>query len=379
MKETKKIYKRNVDGSIQCWFKTYNESGHASNSQKLKETPFGIQEGKINTSKLKTVKAKNVGRSNETSIDEQIQSEIQSEYDKKLRTGYTYDIEEIDNLNINLPMLAAKYSDIVEKTNPDEVVFSSAKLNGIRGIITKDSIKSRENVEIISCNHVRESLKSFFESYPDVVLDGELYCHDLNQELNEIMSIVSKTTNLTEENIQKSKEKITYYVYDVFMNEPYEDRYKFLLNEISDHFEHVEVVLCNKITFKDANQSLINYLAEGYEGQMLRFLDTPYERDKRSKSLVKHKLTQSEEFEIVDILEGEGNREGIAGTVVCKKTNGETFGAGVKGTWEYAKDLLFNKEKYIGGIATIEFFDYTPYGIPQFPVAVVLFEKERKY
>ena len=50
------------------------------------------------------------------------------------------------------------------------------------------------------------------------------------------------------------------------------------------------------------------YVDEGYEGQILR-LDAKYE-NKRTKSLLKHKSFQDEEYIIVDICEGEGNRAG---------------------------------------------------------------------
>jgi DNA ligase-1 len=98
---------------------------------------------------------------------------------------------------------------------------------------------------------------------------------------------------------------------------------------------------------------------------MLR-LNKAYE-NKRSKSLMKHKSFIDEEYTILDIVEGEGNRTGTAGYMVFETENGDRFKSNVKGTWEETAEMLKNKKKLIGKEATIKYFNLTPAGIPRFP------------
>ena len=83
------------------------------------------------------------------------------------------------------------------------------------------------------------------------------------------------------------------------------------------------------------------------------------------------------EYKVIDIDEGNGNRAGTCKHLVCfcDKTK-QTFNSNVKGSFEYLKEILDNKEKYIGKLATIQFFQLTPDGIPRFPFAVAFRDYE---
>ena len=89
--------------------------------------------------------------------------------------------------------------------------------------------------------------------------------------------------------------------------------------------------------------------------------------DKRSKTLLKHKSFMDEEYTILDICEGEGNRTGTAGYMVFETADGKPFKSNVKGTWEETAEILKSKKKLIGKQATIKYFNLTPDGIPRFP------------
>ena len=77
-----------------------------------------------------------------------------------------------------------------------------------------------------------------------------------------------------------------------------------------------------------------------------------------------------EEFEIVDIIEGSGNRSGMAGSLRIKSKKGIIFNSGIRGGEEYYKQLLQDKQKLIGKLATIRYQEKTEEDIPRFPVAV---------
>jgi len=106
------------------------------------------------------------------------------------------------------------------------------------------------------------------------------------------------------------------------------------------------------------------YLQSEFEGGMVR-LNEKYEF-KRSTSLMKWKEFQDDEFLIIDVVDGDGNREGVAANVICQTKEGKLFGSGPLGSLEYCRQLLVDKSQIIGKMGTVVFQDYTPDGIPRF-------------
>ena len=208
---------------------------------------------------------------------------------------------------------------------------------------------------------------------PDLIFDGELYADKFANDFNKIVSLVKKTKP-TDADLKESKKNIQYWIYDIpsehynFGERCYRldvlfDNY---LNKFEQHCVLVETDTCNN---EDEVMELYgDYVDKGFEGQMLR-LDKKYE-NKRSKSLMKHKSFVDEEYTILDIVEGEGNRTGTAGYFVFETENGDRFKSNVKGTWEETAEMLKNKKKLIGKEATIKYFNLTPAGIPRFPYVV---------
>ena len=68
-----------------------------------------------------------------------------------------------------------------------------------------------------------------------------------------------------------------------------------------------------------------SYMTDGYEGQMVRN-NTPYE-NKRSNNLLKRKEFITEEFQVVSMLEGQGNWAGHVKHFALTLPNGATCGA----------------------------------------------------
>jgi DNA ligase-1 len=227
---------------------------------------------------------------------------------------------------------------------------------------------SRNGKPIISAPHIRESLSEVFEVYPELILDGELYADKFANDFNKIVSLVKKTKP-TDADLKESKKNIQYWIYDLPDNDiQFGDRCDRLhdlfenYNAFNKHCVEVETTLC--MSEDDVMDLYEEYVDAGFEGQMLR-LDKKYE-NKRSKSLMKHKSFIDEEFTILDIVEGEGNRTGTAGYFVFENENGDRFKSNVKGTWEETAEMLKNKKKLIGKEATIKYFNRTPSGIPRF-------------
>ena len=117
------------------------------------------------------------------------------------------------------------------------------------------------------------------------------------------------------------------------------------------------------------------YTEKGFEGQIVR-LNTKYE-NKRSKNLLKRKDFHDREYIILDVIQGEGNKSGMAGAMVFENEKGIKFNSNIKGNREYLKELWNNKEKLVGKQATVKFFNLTPdNNIPRFPYVISIRDYE---
>jgi DNA ligase-1 len=356
------IYKKTKTGATQEWTIEISDNKYRTHS--------GQCGGQITTNAWTVVYGKNTGKANATTDDEQAMAEAIAKRTKKLESGYFEDITNIDTKQYFEPMLAAKWEDYKDKlTYP---IYSQAKLDGIRCILTKDGMFSRNGKPIISAPHIFDSVKPLFETNPDLIFDGELYADKFANDFNKIVSLVKKTKP-TADDLKESKELIEYHIYDLpssdknFIQRAYD--LAILFETRSELHPHCRIVETYKVPSEDVVTELYEkYVEEGYEGQMLR-LDGKYE-NKRSKNLLKHKSFVDEEYTILDICEGEGNRTGTAGYMVFETAEGKPFKSNVKGTWDETAEMLKSKNELIGKQATIKYFNLTPDGIPRFPFVI---------
>jgi DNA ligase-1 len=117
-----------------------------------------------------------------------------------------------------------------------------------------------------------------------------------------------------------------------------------------------------------------DYVNMGYEGQIIR-LDEKYE-NKRSGNLLKHKSFIDEEYTILDIIEGIGNKTGMVGSFVFQNKEGEIFNSSPKFNWEVCKEMWDNRNELIGKEATVKYFNLTPNNIPRFPYVIAIRDYE---
>lgn len=352
------LYKRAVNGKINEW--TIEIDGHCY------RTISGYTDGQKTTTEWTCCEGKNAGRTNETTANEQARKQAQAEYNKRLERGYFLDIKDIDKGTLFKPMLANKWEDYADKIKFP--IFSQPKLDGIRCIIKSDGMWTRTGKPIISAPHIFESLRSIFEKYPDLILDGELYADKYANDFNAIVSLVKKTKP-TKQDLIDSAKVIEYHIYDLPSHGGvFSERCAAITGmslpkcckRVSTHIVNSE---------KEVADQYEVYVAQGYEGQMLR-LDAPYE-NKRSKYLLKHKSFIDEEYTIVGVQEGGGNLTGMVGALIFESKQGDKFTASVNGGWDYLKQLWNDYSKdpktLIGKEATIAYFNITPDGKPRFP------------
>ena len=356
------IYKKTKTGATQEW--TIEVVGNKY------RTHSGQVGGVITTNEWTIVYGKNTGKLNETTDKEQTMKEAVAKRTKKLESGYFENIKHINKTQYFEPMLASKWEDSKDKiTYP---IFSQPKLDGIRCIVTKDGMFSRNGKPIISAPHIFESLKPLFEAYGNIVLDGELYADKFANDFNKIVSLVKKTKP-TDADLKESKKNIQYWIYDLPDNDiqfGYRcDRLNHLFETFdffNKHCVEVETNICND---EDEVMGLYEeYVEHGFEGQILR-TNGKYE-NKRSKFLLKHKSFIDEEYTIIGVCEGEGNKTNMVGYMTFETADGKPFKSNVKATFEESEEMFRNRKQLVGKQATIKYFNLTPDGIPRFPYVI---------
>ena len=392
------LYKRDKKGKVRAWTIEHDAVSYWTIS--------GIHpDGKMTKTAPTFVEQKNVGKVNETSLEQQVLNEVASKIQYQIDQGFTYDIPtEEKRFEVSL---ANKYQDRIEKNKLDFPYIVEPKLDGVRCYIKmvdgEIRMFSRKHKEFKSVPHLTENrfIIEFFKKYPDAILDGELYNHSLKDDFNKIVSLVKKTKP-TAADLEESKKIVEYHCFDSYY--PSEPQLKYVERKVrvgeiisdirgTDILFKETVITCEEVkivglffiqqksnnqygwwlnvvqTEEKTDEYIENQLKFGYEGIMLK-KDVPYFFG-RSFDMLKYKKFFDKEFKIVDFEEGNGNLVGIAAAVICETEDGQTFKAGVMGTQDYARDLFTNKDLYKGKMATIVYQALTPMkdgkgGVPRF-------------
>ena len=352
------LYKMSSTGKVREW----TISWFIKDGINRYSITHGQHNGKLQTNETEVLAGKNIGKSNETTAQEQCEAEATSLWTKKKdREGYTEDIPSEKPLR---PMLAKTFDD--QSHHIVYPCYTQAKLDGIRCLAKIEDGKvvllSRKNKEFTSLPHINKELSKL----DNIILDGELYNHDIS--FQEITSIVRKD-DATEDSV-----KVSFYVYDIVdENASYKERHDnlFKLLVSQNHFQHIHFVdtypcKSESDVIKD-HKEMIN---DGYEGVMVRNGHGKYEINKRSKHLQKLKSFLDKEYKIVDVVEGKGKFKNM-GIFVCTTEKGQIFNVTPACTEQGKRDILKNKNKHIGEELTVKFFEYTDDGVPRFPVGIV--------
>ena len=276
----KTLYARDNAGNIRVWSVEELDSGilmshgvlNGSMQEKFEDVHEGLQS---------------------RSLAEQITSRAESRINKKIDSGYCYSLEEAENkprtnsLGFAKPMLAAKYSTVknIDLNN----MWYQFKYDGNRMPVTNqcgiNTPYSRQGKLIETIPEITEGI-----IMPESeTIDGEIYCH--GQSLQTIVSWVKRR--------QADTLRLRYHVYDIMMDAPYEERLACLMQmELGEYAELVPTYKFDPKT-QTIRGLLLDAIAKGYEGLILRQNDFSYEVGKRSKSLIKVKQFLDAEFQII--------------------------------------------------------------------------------
>jgi len=266
------------------------------------------------------------------------------------------------------PMLAHKFDD--SRVDWSQPVYIQPKLDGVRCLFTKDGAYSRTGKHFKNLVHIELALMPFFNNNPDVVLDGELYNHELKHDFEKIISLVRKQKPTADDRLE-AQQLVQFHIYDYFDGVKY-DSYKTRMQQLVN-----SNIYCNCVKY--VNAKLIdsyNYarelhtwnLADGYEGSIVR-LDGLYKHG-RSYDLMKFKDFSDTEATIIGYELGKGKRTGTLGKFIMLDDEGVEFGCppGKGYSYKDLAEMLNNITDYVGKRATFTYFQKTNAGSYRHPL-----------
>lgn len=305
---------------------------------------------------------KNVGKANETSAEEQARSEFDSMVTKQRDKGYT---EPGTKTTIRpLPMLAQKFSE--RGTKMQWPVFVQPKYNGQRMLFDGKDGWSRGGKDIIP-----ECIAHIADAFPPLndIIDGELILPG--------NVLLQETMKATKKYVPGVSEKLVYRVYDVVLPDmPFSQRFEVLKAYVANRNTY-DIEIAPTYLAHDAAEVMAyhkQFIAEGYEGTMVRDDSEGYTIGQRSNQLQKYKDFVDAEFRIVDVIEGAGRFTGAA-IFVCDSGFGNTFNCTPEGSMDHRRELFANRDKHIGKFLTVRYQEFSKDKVPLFPVGVDIRDK----
>ena len=377
MKTFAPLFSLNSNGSIQRWqisvkenciIKTYGQIG-----------------GKVQTVTDTIKNGKSIGRSNETTPDEQAISEATAQWEKKQKSGYTKIESDARKGKVDTkfvtggiePMLAHKFRDHSAKIQYP--AFVQPKLDGIRCIaMIQDGVCtlwSRTRKPINSMPHIVAELEDRFRSvfedqfaHCTITLDGELYNHAYKDKFEEIVSLVRPDAP------KAGHEVVEYHVYDIADSLDTFDVRSEMLHTVhlkpssKNPLKHIVCVETVEVDQEGVTEHFTKYRKMGYEGAMLRNAKSLYE-NKRSYGLQKIKEFDDAEFEVTGVEAGRGRMSECA-IFCCTTKLGDNFMCKMEGSLDALKVYLQKPKSVIGKMLTVRYQGMTNGNVPRFPIGV---------
>jgi len=358
MKKLPTLYHKSKSGAIYSW------NVYSKGDTIFSDT--GQVDGlRVPSSKVAT--PKNAGKVNATTAEEQAEKEALAMWQHKVSRKYSESIEDAKTLDFQ-PMLAKKFEDHKKKVSYP--VSVQKKYNGVRGLgVAQDDgsviLSTRGARTWDSVPHINLELSKILK--PGQVIDGEIYIKETKENgitFQKLMSLVKRA--------QPGTEQLEYHCYDLITDDakPWSERQKDLeqLFANNPNLKHVKLVETHVANSEDAIYDLHSqFVANEFEGAMVRCPEAPYCFNYRTDKLLKVKAMQDAEFKVVSVHAGLGKFDKAA-IFDLVTPEGREFKAIPKVDQETKEQMLRDADKYIGKMATVQFFSLSDLNVPIFPV-----------
>jgi DNA ligase-1 len=349
------LYGKDSKGSLKIW-EIHTEGGS-----------FIIKHGKLGgkiQEKSTLCEAKNVGRANETTLDEQAILEAGARFIKQKKKGYFENKEDALGYVERSPMKCQNWNDYKHKIIYP--CYVQPKLNGLRLFSDGQTAQSKAGEEYKIPKHWEKDIEQLNLTFP---LDGEVYAGYEKQgglSLQKINSAFKKYNDNTS--------LLKWYIYDVSIDAEFSDRNQKLallrvLVEDSD-IENIVIVEAYLVMDEEEGDDLYaDWVERGAEGMIYRNRHGLYEHGKRSYNIQKRKPRQTIEAKVISV-ECDHNNQGI---LSCRLQNGVEVKCQMRvDADEINYRQIDNAINLINKFIEIEFEEYSDAGVPTKPVGLRL-------
>jgi ATP-dependent DNA ligase len=333
----------------------------------------GSVDGKKITTR-KTAKGKNLGRSNETTPAIQATLQAAASWQEKRDRKYSEDPNGIKE-ELPLPMLASSKKWIDGQKKAVYPAWDQPKLDGGRCLARWEPVgdhgevvlRSRTGQVWDSLPHINRELEEIMPK--GMMLDGEIYLHGVT--FQAVVRLIKKQ--------RPESVLISFNCYDILIDQSDPD-HTFLERKANldaffdgvaasgrnvEHIKKVEGRLVH--THEAVMQVHDEFVALGYEGAVVRNFRGIYEFNFRSVDLIKIKVFEDSEFEVVGFESGEGSYSDCV-KWICVTAAGLQFRVNPKGTLPEKREYLLNAHRYVGKQLTVRYFGVTEDNIPRIAV-----------
>lgn len=420
------LFARDMSSKIKHWTCITTKEWIDGNEVGKIEVRYGVINGKRATKVTLVTHGLNIGKSNETTPFTQALRDTEGKILHKKREGYkdlhdlsidsglfysclnedsnTVTDEFVTLINNRLPTSNTDLEGNVKpmKAQPyfkDDGItprisfpcYAQPKINGFRcfslfrlgetslfGQQLTPVFLSKNGLNFIPFPLIEKDLTTLYNAIDDeekdtYIFDGEMYIP--NQSLQTISSAVRKRNALTD--------SLEYHIFDLAIPHLTQKERTQRLKETFDKVKQLGIELAYikfvpTITIHNHREAVIyknNCIDVNYEGAIFRDLNAKYQFGKRPKTMTKFKDKDSQEFIIVNIIDTETN-PGVP-VFTCKNDlNEELFDVVIEGKLEDRKKYFTNKEKYIGKLLTVEFYERTKRDVPFHAVGITIRDYE---
>ena len=366
---------------------------------------YGMEHGKQQTT-ITHCHAKNIGKKNQTTANEQAHKEALQLWKRQIDKGYKPNndknklyqeiiLQKKENGGSNFttqskkkhvyteqlksfyPMLANKWNG----TTLFKHTYIQPKLDGVRCIAYKDDnnnivLLSRNNKQFPFFKDIKKELNNILDKY--TILDGELYVHSINgTDHQDLFNIITSACNVRRIEPHENESLFKYNIFDVYYEQETHLSFKTRWHQLSKHNTQLITYVDTQPVYsiQDIMTCYHNFMSQGYEGIMIRDGDGLYQTKKRSKHLLKYKEFKDDEFEIIGAKQGSGNEEGCV-VWKCINKHGKEFDVRPNGSFEDRKRMYVQRKNIIGKLLTVKYQNLTIDGIPRFPVGLSIRDYE---
>ena len=234
-----------------------------------------------------------------------------------------------------------------------EKFFVQPKLNGERCRVEwfhgEPVLLSSYGNVIKGLEHIQQDLMALATKCGQCEFDGELYVHGMTW--SQIVSIVGRTVNR-----HPDAASMQYHIFDT--QNPTAPQVGRLLtlkggfDKINNEAPALHLVETSVCAQGDQWQACSEFTDQGYEGIIMRDPLALYHR-KRNVCIIKYKPTESDEYEIVEVLEAiskEGEPKNMVGAFLVKGDDGTVFKVGAGKMKHPRRTALWQKRQFLTGL-----------------------------